>query len=125
MPRGPRGSIAVSADGGRVAVVSAIRITIVDAATGEKRHTLERPGLEGVFHAVAFGPDGRLLISGIGGTTGGVQVWDAATGELRREFSTGLGGVTRVAVFPGGSRAASAGTDDAVTVWDLTAPPER
>jgi WD40 repeat protein len=119
VPRAPRGSIALSPDGKRVAAVSRNFVPIVDLDTGKKVFQLTRQVEDGMFTTVRFSPDGRLILTGTGGTSGGVQVWDAQ-GERLGEFSTGLGGVTRLAVFADGKRAASAGTDEVVTVWDLT-----
>jgi WD40 repeat protein len=118
VPRAPRGSIALSPDGKRAAAVSRNFVPIVDMDTGKKVFQLTRQVEDGMFTTVRFSPDGRLILTGTGGTSGGVQVWDAQ-GERLGEFSTGLGGVTRLAVFADGTRAASAGTDEVVTVWDL------
>lgn len=119
VPRAPRGSIAVSADGRHVAAVARNFVPVVDVATGRKVTTVTRGVEDAMFAAVGFSPDGRLVLTGTGGTTGAVQVWDVK-GERLGQFSTGLGGVTRLAFFPDGTRAASAGTDEAVTVWDVT-----
>jgi WD40 repeat protein len=72
-----------------------------------------------VEHA-AFSPDGRLLIIGSGKMYGRVEVWEVATRGLVRALTTGYGGTSRLCVFPDGSRAASAGAEEAITVWDLT-----
>jgi WD40 repeat protein len=119
VPRAPRGSIAISPDGRRVAAISRNFVPIVDMDTGKKLFQLTRQVDDGMFTTVAISPDGRLILTGTGGTSGGVQVWDVK-GERLGQFSTGLGGVTRLAFFPDGTRAASAGTDEVVTVWGLT-----
>jgi WD40 repeat protein len=119
VPRAPRGSIAVSPDGRRVTAVSRNFIPVVDVETGRKLFQLTRQVDDAMFATVAFSPNSRLVLTGTGGTSGAVQVWDAK-GERLGQFSTGLGGVTRLAFFPDGTRAASTGTDEAVTVWDLT-----
>lgn len=118
VPRAPRGSISLSPDGRRVAAVSRNFAPVVDIETGKKLLTLTRQVEDGMFTTVAFSPDGRLVVTGTSGTAGGVQVWDAR-GERLGQFSTGLGGVTRLAVSADGTRAVSAGTDEVVTVWDL------
>src|SRR5581483_11399438 len=119
VPRAPRGSIALSPDGRHVAAISRNFVPVVDVETGRKLYQLTRQVDDAMFAAVGFSPDGRLVLTGTGGMSGAVQVWDAA-GERLGQLSTGLGGVTRLAFLPGGTRAASAGTDEAVTVWDLT-----
>jgi WD40 repeat protein len=118
VPRAPRGSIALSPDGKRVMAVSRNFVPIIDIDTGKKLFQLTRQVEDGMFTTVATTPDGRLILTGTSGTSGGVQVWDAQ-GERLGQFSTGLGGVTRLAVYADGTRAASAGTDEVVTVWDL------
>lgn len=118
VPRAPRGSIAISPGGTQVAAVSRNQVPVMDLDTGKKLFVLGRQVDDGMFTTVAFGPDGRLLLTGTSGTAGGVQVWDAQ-GERLGQFSTGLGGVTRLTVFADGTRAVSAGTDEVVTVWNL------
>ena len=51
---------------------------------------------------------------------GRVEVWELATRGLVRAFVTGYGGTSRLCVFPDGTRAASSGAEETVTVWDLT-----
>jgi WD40 repeat protein len=68
-------------------------------------------------NAVAFGPDGRRIVSG--GDDGTVRVWDAATGEAVGVPMTGHGGwVNSVAFSPDGQRIASGGEDGTVRVWN-------
>ena len=121
VPRSPGGGIAVSPDGRLVAAASAYRVVVVEAATGRTLPGVGERNADGIVRSLAFTPDGRRLVVGVPGVNGGVRVWDVATGQPLGWFSTGLGGVTHVAMFPDGRRAASTGTDEAVTVWDLEA----
>ena len=52
---------------------------------------------------------------------GTLKLWDVATGAAIRTYAGHGSGVRGVAVAPDGRRAASAGIDRAVGVWDLTA----
>jgi WD40 repeat protein len=119
--RGPRGSVAFSPDGRMIAASSSTLVLVVDAATGEELFKLDRRDFEdGIFQLVAFSPDSQLLVTGSAGLPGAVQVWEVATRSLVRRYTTGLGAVNRLAVFPDGSRAVTAGAEDVVTAWDLT-----
>lgn len=120
-----RRTVAVSPDGKRIAASASARLSVLDAANGYEDFSLDRSTEEVAFqapvpfHTVAFSPDGRRLIAGSGGLAGTIHVWDIATQSRVGRFSTGLGSVNRLAVFADGTRLASAGADDAVTVWDL------
>ncbi|HJZ60348.1 MAG TPA: WD40 repeat domain-containing protein, partial [Gemmataceae bacterium] len=118
---GQRGTVGVSPDGKSVAASASLVLIVADAQTGMEQFRIDRSHIEDTgFQVAAFSPDSRRLITGSGGTAGAVQVWDMTTRALVRRYSTGLGGVTRLTVFPDGSRVASAGADEAITIWDLS-----
>jgi WD40 repeat protein len=81
----------------------------------------ERHSDEGAIQHAAFTPDGRSLVVGTAGMSGRVELWDLESRRRVHTFTTGYGGISRLCVFPDGTRAASAGAEEAVTVWDLTA----
>jgi hypothetical protein len=118
--RGQKGTIAVSPDGKLIAASSSGMVKIVDATEGSEIFTVGSLFEYGLFQHIAFSPNGRLLITSSEGMGGGVQVWEIATRTLVHRFSTGFGTVYRVGVFPDGTRVASAGAEEAITVWDLT-----
>lgn len=125
--RGQKGAVAFAPNGKTVAIASTSQVQVFDASDGsdpdEQRPPLfqfERYSDEGHVHHLAYTPDGRALVAGSTGHYGRVEVWDVATRGLIRAFSTGYGGTSRVCVYPNGARAASAGAEEAVTVWDLT-----
>jgi WD40 repeat protein len=70
---------------------------------------------------VAFSPDGKTLATtGDAGTRKDpvVKLWDAASGEVRRELKGHRGGVGPVAFAPDGKTLATGGTDGSVILWD-------
>jgi len=70
---------------------------------------------EGPVYDVAFGPDGRWVVSGSGDGT--VRVWEAATGEevARMEHE---GPVSAVAFGPDGRWVVSGSGDGTVRIWE-------
>lgn len=69
--------------------------------------------------AVAFGPDPETPLLAVGRKDGRVEVWDGATGQLRRELTGHANQVNAVDFAPDGTRLASASLDGTVRVWPL------
>ena len=65
--------------------------------------------------AVAFGPDGKTLVTADGTT---VRLWDAATGRELRQFRGHEAPVQEVAIVPDGTTIAAGGGDGTMILWD-------
>lgn len=121
LQRATRAAVAFSPDGTMVAATSATMIKVVNPTTGEVVAQLDRGEVDdGVFQYLAFSPNSRLIVTGAGGHSGTVQVYDLTRRTVIRRFNTSLGSIHRLAVFPDGMRAVSAGAEEVITVWDLT-----
>ncbi|MGH8908457.1 MAG: pentapeptide repeat-containing protein [Egibacteraceae bacterium] len=69
-------------------------------------------------NAVAFNPDGTLLVSGH--EDGTVRIWDAVASRLLRALKGHSGPVWAVAVAPDGGWIVSGGDDGAIRTWEMS-----
>jgi RNA polymerase sigma factor (sigma-70 family) len=69
--------------------------------------------------AVAFSPDGRVLVTG--GRDGKVVLWDVPTGKELARLDGHKKGVTGLAVLPDGKTLVTGGAGGSVLAWDLAA----
>jgi hypothetical protein len=123
-PPGPieaRAAVALSRDGGTVAVGMAGTAVVRDVATGRVLRTLRVPGGAGL--ALALSPDGRTLA--VHGTEGfepagevSVGLWDVPTGEGPRRVGDQEGAVTSLVFSPDGTKLAARAAGH-VRVWDV------
>jgi WD40 repeat protein len=103
-------------------------ILLWDTTTGKVRATLRQEDQRGV-PALAFSPDGKLLV--IAGSNapgrdhqpGLIVIWDAVTGQKRLTLTGHTNAVLSVAFSPDGKLLASGSADQTVRLWDMTALP--
>ena len=76
-------------------------------------------GNTGPVHAVAFSPDGNVLVTG--NDNGTAQLWDVSTRQLiGSPLNGGTGSVDSVAFSPDGQTLATGTSDGTVRLWDVT-----
>ncbi|WP_146088227.1 NB-ARC domain-containing protein [Actinacidiphila yanglinensis] len=85
--------------------------SVQDAVSGRILRTLAGP-----VNTVAVSPDSTWLVTG--GFDGIVQVWDAATGRIRRTLTGHTGLVHSVVVSPDGTWLATVDDEGIVRIWD-------
>jgi WD40 repeat protein/serine/threonine protein kinase len=78
-------------------------VRLWDAATGEPCATLPHPG---TVRTLAFGPDGRWLLTGSDGDDR-LRIWDVATARVRKEIQGPAGTLYFLTVSPDGRRVAA------------------
>lgn len=109
---------AMSPDGKTVALANSMDIRLYDASA------LKMVGLPMYGHtdqvtALAFTPDGQLLVSG--GQDATVRLWDPSTGQAVGLPLTGpTAWIPSVAISPNGKWVAAASADGNTYVWDLS-----
>jgi WD40 repeat protein len=110
-------TLALSPDARRLAVTSDWDVLLFDLDGWPTRGTILGRH-QAVVSTVAFGPDGRTLLSG--GWDNVVRVWDLDRGAERSSYTWPIGNrVVSLAVSPDGLRAAAGGDAGTIAVWDL------
>jgi len=92
-----------------------------DLATGKERrlatnHISNEKGQGYGTFAVAFTPDGTILVTG--GRDGVVKLWEVATGRHLRSLERHYSWVESLAVSPDGQMIASSGQDGIIRLWN-------
>jgi WD40 repeat protein len=108
----PLSGVAFSPDTRLLAVAAGDNLTITEVQSG--REVLTWRGYHGQVSHMVFSPDGRRLLTAIGGDElgrgGGIKVWDVATGQELLSLGGASDVVTCIAFSPDGKRLASSHT---------------
>jgi proteasomal ATPase-associated factor 1 len=73
---------------------------------------------KGAINCIDLSPGGNIGISG--GTHGRLRVWDANTGQLRRDLKGHVSDIDVCRILPSGKVAMSGGSDFQIRIWDLS-----
>jgi WD40 repeat protein len=112
----PPATIAVSADGQFLAEGDHTVVRVWDRK-GQQRHRFALKFAGG--HALAFSPDGKLLVTGEGQQNGTVVLWDLTTGnEMRKLPSPQQISVSRLVFSPDSSKLAGVYGSE-IRLWDV------
>jgi RNA polymerase sigma factor (sigma-70 family) len=118
------GVMAVSPKGDRLAV-SGGAVEVFDTATGKQLYDLGNGRRRGVIGALAFAPDGKVLITATDNAADPIMVWDVAAGKYLRSFQGKPGPIVSLVYSSDGKCVASCGQDKIIRLWDPDAGTER
>jgi WD40 repeat protein len=107
-------SLAVTPDGGQVALADLKALRIFDFESWNEIMTLHSP--LGDPRRVTFTPDGRQLVAGL--SSGSIVVWDLDSFAQVQVFQGHSAAVVKLAASADGSRLVSASSDRTVKLWD-------
>jgi WD40 repeat protein len=114
-PPSPVRALTICPNGRTLAVAGDRIIRLWDVSSRTPRGTLA--GHEDGIDALAFTPDGDLLLSG--SMDGTVRVWNVEGATERAVLDWRIGEVNAIVISPDGRLAAAGGSHGAVIVWDL------
>jgi WD40 repeat protein len=110
-----------ASDGQKVAMSKIDDVEFYNPATGKQLPTLHIPKdapPAGLFHCLAFAPDGKTLAAG--GSSGVIYLWEIGTAKVRGIFTGHRARVMSLDFSPDGARLISGGHDTTALIWDLT-----
>jgi WD40 repeat protein len=95
-------------------------LKLLDVESGKTRHVLV-PSAEDTthynLHNAVFSPDGRMIASE--SSSGVVDVWEASSGQRRRQFRGHRSYQTTLAFSPDGAKLATGNRDATILIWDV------
>jgi RNA polymerase sigma factor (sigma-70 family) len=112
---------AFSPDTRLLAAVGQGRVLLYDTSSGREVRRLT--ALPGTALKIAFSPDGRTLAAGDFWQST-ISLVEVSTGQIRKQFTAPKGRIFTLTFAPDGKSLASGGTDSALLVWDMLAPPD-
>jgi WD40 repeat protein/serine/threonine protein kinase len=92
-------------------------IRLWDLNTGKERWSIG--GHNAPVKALAFAPDGRLVVAAWQGSDGLIKSWDADSGQHRKTYRGHQDEVQCLAFSPDGRSIASGSRDRSILVWDV------
>jgi WD40 repeat protein len=108
------GSVAISPDKKKIAAGGSDTVMLWDVQTGSVLHRIG--GHEGSSSAVAFSPDGKLLLTA--GARGPIRLWNVSDLRQIRQFEGETGKILAVHFSPDGREALTIG--DELWVWSVS-----
>ncbi|MCI0684937.1 MAG: sigma-70 family RNA polymerase sigma factor [Gemmataceae bacterium] len=106
-------AIAISPDGRRLAFASDQRVLLIDVQTGK---LLSESVGDGNAKALAFSPDGKMLVAGT--QQGAVNVYDVPTGKMIRKLLSKQP-IVQIQMSPDGRTIITIGGDQTRIYWDM------
>lgn len=124
------GAVALTADGGALAVAMAVEgaplVALWDTARGEARHLVrfdDRAIVSSVAaNALTFSANGALLVEARGGA---LVVWNVAEGRYVHLIGTNAGTITGLQFSPTGAPHVLVGGNLGIELWDIEAAERR
>jgi WD40 repeat protein len=103
---------------GLVALVAILALWLLSVLPAGAQEIRSFTGHGGGVTSVAFGPDGRQVLTGSFDAT--ARLWDTATGQEIRSFTGHELSVTSVAFSPDGRQVLTGSYDNTARLWDTT-----
>jgi WD40 repeat protein len=93
------------------------KVRVIDLTAGQERWSADATNDRLV--ALAFSPDGRILVTSAGFSESDVRLWDVASGKELGRLEGHRGFVQAIVFWPDGKTLASASGDQTIRLWDV------